>query len=86
MIIIDLKRPKLKWDSEYAVAKQNFNLIFPMLFSMVVIGILVGAVLLLQNINAYIGLTILGILFTIITISMNRYLFIKQNELAEKII
>ena len=85
MIIIDLKRPKLKWDSEYAVAKQNFNLIFPMLFSMVVIGILVGAVLLLQNINAYIGLTILGILFTIITISMNRYLFIKQNELAEKI-
>lgn len=37
LIIIDLKRPKLEWDSEYAVVKQNFNLIFPMIISMIAI-------------------------------------------------
>ena len=86
MLIIDLKRPKLNWDSEYAVAKQNLNLIFPMILSMVNIMVLVGAVALLENINVYIGLIILGILFAIITIVMNKYLNKNQAKLAEKII
>ncbi len=86
MLIIDLKRPKLNWDSEYAVAKQNLNLIFPMILSMANIMVLVGAVALLENINVYIGLIILGILFAIITIVMNKYLNKNQAKLAEKII
>ncbi len=86
MIIIDLKRPKLNWDSEYAVAKQNFNLIFPMILSMINIIILVGMVILLKDINIYVGLLILGLLFTIITIVVNKYMKKNQYELAQKII
>ncbi len=86
MIIIDLKRPKLNWDSEYAVAKQNLNLIFPMLFSMLNIGIMIGAVALLKNINMYLGLGIVGVLYIVATVVINKYLYNNQNKLADNII
>ena len=86
MIIIDLKRPKLSWDSEYAVAKQNLNLIFPVLFSMLNIGIMVGMVGLLKNINVYLGLGILAILYIVATIAINRYVYNNQYKLVHKII
>ena len=86
MIIVDLKRPKLNWDSEYAVAKQNLNLIFPMLLAMFNIAIMVGLVFLLKDINVYLGIGILGILYIVTTVITNKYLYNKQYELADKII
>lgn len=86
MIIVDLKRPKLNWDSEYAVAKQNLNLVFPVLLAMVNIVILVGFVYLLKDINVYVGVGILGILYIVATVITNKYLYNKQYELADKII
>ena len=86
MIIVDLKRPKLNWDSEYAVAKQNLNLVFPMLLAMFNIAIMVGAVFLLKDINVYLGIGILGILYIVATVVTNKYLYNKQYELANKII
>ena len=85
MLIVDLKRPKLSWDSEYAVVKQNFNLIFPIIFSMINIAIIVGAVYLLNDINVYLGILILGIIFTMFTVITNKYLKNKQYDLANKI-
>ena len=86
MIIVDLKRPKLNWDSEYAVAKQNLNLVFPVLLAMFNIAIMVGAVFLLKDINVYLGMGILGILYIVATVVTNKYLYNKQYELADKII
>lgn len=86
MIIVDLKRPKLNWDSEYAVAKQNLNLVFPVLLAMLNIAIMVGLVFLLKDINVYIGIGILGILYIVATVVINKYLYNKQYELADKII
>lgn len=86
MIIVDLKRPKLNWDSEYAVAKQNLNLVFPMLLAMLNIAIMVGAIFLLKDINVYLGIGILGILYIVATVVTNKYLYNKQYELANKII
>ena len=86
MIIVDLKRPKLNWDSEYAVAKQNLNLVFPVLLAMVNIVILVGFVYLLKDINVYMGIGIIGILYIAATVITNKYLYNKQYELADKII
>ena len=86
MIIVDLKRPKLNWDSEYAVAKQNLNLVFPVLLAMVNIVILVGFVYLFKDINIYMGVGILGILYIVATVITNKYLYNKQYELADKII
>lgn len=86
MIIVDLKRPKLNWDSEYAVAKQNLNLVFPVLLAMANIVILVGCVYLLKDINVYMGIGIIGILYIAATVITNKYLYNKQYELADKII
>ena len=86
MIIVDLKRPKLNWDSEYAVAKQNLNLVFPVLLAMINIAIMVGLVFLLKDINVYIGVGLLGILYIVVTVVTNKYLYNKQYELANKII
>jgi len=86
MIIVDLKRPKLNWDSEYAVAKQNLNLVFPILLAMLNIAIMVGLVFLLKDINVYIGIGLLGILYIVATVLTNKYLYNKQYELADKII
>ena len=85
LIIIDLKRPKLEWDSEYAVVKQNFNLIFPMIISMVAIFIIILAGVFLTNINVYIGIIILYLIFAIILYFANMYLYKNQNRLASRI-
>ena len=86
MLIVDLKRPKLNWDSEYAVAKQNLNLVFPVILSMIDIIIMIILVALFKDINVYVGLTILGVIFAIVTFISNRYLHNNQDKLAEKII
>ena len=85
LIIIDLKRPKLEWDSEYAVVNQNFNLIFPMIISMIAIFIIILAGVFLTNINVYIGIIILSLIFAIILYFANMYLYKNQNRLASRI-
>lgn len=86
LLLIDLKRPKLKWNSEYAVVKQNMNLIFPMIFAFVNIGIIVLLGFLLQEFPAYIPVILLGVIFGIASIILCRYLKIHQYDLARKII
>ncbi len=85
MLIVDLKRPKLNWDSEYAVAKQNLNLIFPMLLSMINIGIIIGLVFLLNNMSAIIGLILVGVIYGILIAVANKYLYKNQEKLASNI-
>ena len=50
------------------------------------IAIMVGLVFLLKDINVYIGVGLLGILYIVVTFVTNKYLFNKQYELANKII
>ncbi|HIZ89585.1 MAG TPA: hypothetical protein H9804_06545, partial [Candidatus Mucispirillum faecigallinarum] len=64
----------------------NLNLVFPVLLAMVNIVILVGFVYLLKDINIYMGVGILGILYIVATVITNKYLYNKQYELADKII
>ncbi len=85
MLLIDLKRPKLQWDSEYAVVKQNFNLIFPMIFSIISIGLLILYAKTTQIISVYIVLTMIAAIYLLITVLVNVYLYKRQNELAGKI-
>ena len=84
-MLIDLKRPKLQWSSEYAVVKQNMNLIFPMIFSLINIGAVVLFNYLLQNISAYAGIVVVGVVFIIANIIVNKYMKNHEYKLAEKI-
>ena len=85
LLLIDLKRPKLKWSSEYAVVKQNFNLIFPMIFSFVNIGIIVILGLAMEEYPAYIPVAILAVAFMLATVILCGYLKKNQYKLASKI-
>ena len=86
LILIDLKRPKLKWSSEYAVVKQNINLIFPMLLSFINIGIIVLFGMFMGALPAYVPTVILGVLFLIASIVLCKYLKNNQYKLARKIV
>ena len=87
MIMVDLKKPKLEWSSEYAVVKQNMNLIWPMIIAMVsiVIYITLGMVISKVNIPVYIVLLALAIIYIIPTMVIKRYMQNHENTLGKHI-
>lgn len=85
MLIIDLKKPKLEWDSEYAVVKQNMNLMYPMILSLVNIGVIVLVTMFTGSMGIYVGSGVLLLLYGGLTYLVSNYLYKNQNKLAEKI-
>lgn len=85
MILVDMKKPKLEWNSEYAVVKQNINLMWPAIFSMVnILVIIIYANVALIN-NGYFVMGTLTILYLVGTIIVKKYIQKNVNKLFEKI-
>ena len=85
-IIIDLKKPKLEWNSEYAVVKQNMNLIWPVIFGIINITILVILSIFLQTyINSYILILLIAIVYLFMTVVTRNYIKNNINRLMKKI-
>lgn len=85
MILIDMKKPKLEWNSEYAVVKQNINLMWPAIFSMVnILIIIIYANVEFLN-NGYFVIGTLTILYLVGTIIVKKYIQKNANKLFEKI-
>ena len=85
-IIVDLKKPKLEWSSEYAVVKQNMNLIFPVLFSLLNITVIIILSVILGNfINSYILITMIAIIYLLLTMVVRNYIQKNVNKLFQKI-
>lgn len=85
-LIVDLRKPKLQWDSEYAVVKQNMNFVYVMFYSLVAMGILFVMAIglnLLNNLilSIIIMVAILGIILYVIF----QYVHNHQEKLFEKI-
>lgn len=85
MIIVDLKRPKLEWDTEHAVVKQNFNMIFQMLYCAAILGIIVYLSKVLENINVVTALVIILTLSLIPIFIIDKFIKKKQITLFNKI-
>lgn len=85
MIIVDLKRPKLKWDSEYAVVKQNLNMIWGFILSFSIIILLILISIVFTNVTYIIpsALLIIAILFGIY--NLRKYIDKNQIKLFEKV-
>lgn len=83
-IIVDLKNPKLKWISEYSVVKQNFNMIFSMLFVAIEIGIIIICGMNIKNADELFAT--LFIIFLIFNICVKKNIKNKQIAIFEKII
>lgn len=86
MFIVDLKRPKLNWDTEYAVVKQNMNMFFGFVFVIAYIMLLV----VIGSICAEANFATLVIVLLTITgsalIGIDRYVYYNQGELFKKIV
>ena len=86
MIMVDLKKPKLQWDSEYAVVKQNMNLAWTMAASGIVILFLIVFSSIGQFVDYRIAMGILFILMSVIAYLVDRYVYAHQDKLFEKVI
>ncbi len=88
-ILIDLKRPRLKWANEQEAVKQNLNVLFGMVVTLV-FCLLLGALIFLISlkglaINVYIISGVLTLLFSILLILVLSYIRNKKNQLFDKI-
>lgn len=86
MLIVDFKRPKLEWDTEYAVLKQNNNKIFQYVFTVFIILLLIYLNKVLKGVNFGTSILVTGTIFSIIIIAINLFVKMKQDKLFKKII
>lgn len=75
-IMIDLAKPKLKWDSENAAVKQNINMLFFMLIDWAITALIVlgGVALLNVDLPNFVSPLILTLLFGVSCVILNRLL------------
>ena len=85
MLIIDFIRPKLNWDTEYAILKQNNNKTFQYVFTVLIIFLLIYLSKVLEGINLNIALIITGIIFSIMILLINILVYNKQDKLFKNI-
>lgn len=86
MIIVDLKKPKLEWNSEYAVVKQNMNLVWPMFLGLANITIIaVLSYVLGSFINSYIIIGLFILIYLGLTMLVRKYIENNADKLFTKI-
>lgn len=85
MIIVDLKRPKLSWDTEYAVVKQNFNMVFGFAFSVAYMLIFTAFALFMGDKNLVFVSCMIFVINSIILFSLDRYVRLNQHKLLKNI-
>ncbi len=86
MIIVDLKKPKLEWNSEYAVVKQNMNLVWPMFLGLANITIIAVLSYVLESfINSYIIIGLFILIYLGLTMLVRKYIEKNTNKLFTKI-
>ena len=84
LVIVDLKNPKLNWISEYTVVKQNFNIIFSMLFVAIEIGIILlcGTTIMNQD---YLQIALI-LIFALMNLCVKKYIDSNKEKIFNKII
>ena len=83
MILIDLKKPKITWTSEYAMMKENVNVMYEFFYAVVVVILLTGIGFMINNIT--ILMIVLFLILTLINLAINRYVKKNQTKLYRKI-
>lgn len=86
MLIIDFLNPKINWDSEYEVMKQNKNKIFQYVFTVGIILLFVYLSDILKEMNIEMSILITGSIFAIFILLLHYFVKIKQKKLFNKII
>lgn len=85
MIIVDLKRPKLKWDTEYAVVKQNLNMIFEFILSIAIIVLLIPVGFVMAKTSYLVTSLLFAVILILGIYLIRKYIDRNQVKLFEKI-
>lgn len=86
MLITDLRRPMLNWDSEQSVIKKNDNKVFQYFLMIIMVLIILYFANIFKNINLTLGIIIEIILFMIIFIIIDRLVKKNCKKLFNKIV
>ena len=71
-LLTDLRKPKIIWDSEYTMMKENTNVMYLLFYTLVVGGVILISSQIITNIMVYVLLIV--IITLVINIVMNRYI------------
>lgn len=82
-LIVDLNKPKLDWDTEYTMMKQNTNVMYELFYTLIV-GILLFIISKIF-INKIIFLSILFLCLILVNIIINKFMKNKEYEIFGKI-
>ena len=82
-LLIDLKSPKISWDNEYTMMKQNTNVMYELFYTLIVIGILFLICFVIKDITIYLILVLA--LCIIINFAVNEYIYKNQTKIFEKV-
>lgn len=84
MIIIDLENPKLEWITEYAVVKQNINMLFQIVIMLIQMAII--AIIGINILNVDIFMIIITLIYIISIFLIRKYIIDNQTKLFRKVI
>ena len=82
-LYIDLRNPKISWESEYTMMKQNTNVMHELFYTLCAMGILVLISFVINEVNIY--LVVIMICLYIINVVTSIMIKESQNKLFEKI-
>lgn len=86
MLLVDLRRPQLNWDSEYEITKNSSNKIFQYTFMIIMVLVYMYLAKVLKEVDMNIAILIeLGI-FAIAFFGINMFIKKKINKIFDKII
>ena len=82
-IMIDLKNPKIDWDNEFTMMKQNTNVMYELFYTMIVIGIVLFTGSILKNTIVY--LMGMGAIVLTLNFIFSNYIFENDTKIFEKL-
>ena len=77
MILIDLKKPKITWTSEYAMMKENVNVMYEFFYAVVVVILLTVIAFIINNIAIF----MITIFLTLVCINLAINQYVKKNQM-----
>lgn len=87
MVLVDLRRPNLNWNTEYQLVKQNSNKIFQYILMITIILLLLYLTSVFQNfnLNLTVSIIVLVVLFGAIVFGISKYIKKKQDKIFKNI-
>ena len=82
-LLTDLRKPQIDWNSEYTMMKQNTNVMYILFYTLLVVGILLGISVIINQTEIFLIATI--VISGIINISINRYINKKDRKIIAKL-